>query len=43
MKQYKQSKKVMKIFKGGGSEKDMEKMMKKMGGAMKGGMPGMKF
>ncbi len=43
IKQYKQSKKVMKMFKGGGSEKDMEKMMKKMGGAMKGGMPGMKF
>lgn len=44
MKQYKQSKKMMKMFKGGDdmSEKGMEKMMKKMGG--KGMMPkGMKF
>lgn len=39
IKQYKQSKKMMKMFKGGGSsEKQMEKMMKKM---QKGGMPGM--
>ncbi|PLW79996.1 signal recognition particle protein [Candidatus Woesearchaeota archaeon] len=42
MKQYKQSKKMMKMFKGGDmSEKGMEKMMKRMG---KGGMPkGFKF
>ena len=44
LKQYKQSKKMMKMFKGGGgNDKSMEKMMKKMGGKMPGGMPGMKF
>ena len=45
IKQYKQSKKMVKMLKGGDmSEKGMEKMMKKMGGGkMKGGFPGMKF
>ncbi|MFH1063700.1 MAG: signal recognition particle protein Srp19, partial [Candidatus Woesearchaeota archaeon] len=40
LKQYKQSKKMMKSLKGlgGGSPAQMEKMMKRMGG----GMPGMK-
>lgn len=38
IKQYKQSKKMMKMFKGGSDEKQMEKMMKKM---QKGGLPGM--
>ncbi len=45
LKQYKQGKKMMKMFKGvgaTGSPKDMERMMKKLGG-MKGGMPGLKF
>jgi signal recognition particle subunit SRP54 len=37
LKQYKQSKKMVKMM--GGSEKGMDKMMKKFGG----GMPGMKF
>ena len=42
LKQYKQSKKMMKMFGGKmGSEKSMEKMMKRMGGGK--GMPGMKF
>ncbi|MGM5479908.1 MAG: signal recognition particle receptor subunit alpha [Nanobdellota archaeon] len=31
VKQYKQSKKMMKMMKGGGSEKDMQKLMQKMG------------
>jgi len=39
LKQYKQSKKMMKMMKGG-SEKDMQKMMQRMGG---GGIKGMKF
>jgi signal recognition particle subunit SRP54 len=39
LKQYKQSKKMVKMM-GGGSPKDMEKMMKKM---QKGGMPQLKF
>jgi len=43
IKQYRQGKKMMKMFKGGtGSPKDMEKMMKKFGN-LKGGVPGMKF
>jgi len=44
LKQYKQGKKMMKMFKGAGGSnpKAMEKMMKRMGG-MKGGMPGMKL
>ncbi len=43
IKQYRQGKKMMKLFKGGtGSPKDMEKMMKKLGN-LKGGMPGLKF
>ncbi len=37
LKKYRQSKKVMESMSGGGSRKDMEKIMKKMG---KGGMPG---
>ncbi|MBW2982830.1 signal recognition particle receptor subunit alpha [Candidatus Woesearchaeota archaeon] len=37
LKQYKQSKKMMKMMKGGGSQKDMQKMMQRMGGK------GMKF
>ena len=37
LKQYRQSKKMMKMFKG---EKDMEKMMKKMGGKLPKGMMG---
>ena len=36
LKQYKQSKKMVKMMKGG-NEKNMEKMMKRMGGAK--GMP----
>jgi signal recognition particle subunit SRP54 len=36
VKQYRQAKKMMKMFKGGGSQKNMEKMMKRMGG---GGIP----
>lgn len=32
IKQYKQSKKLVKMMKGGGSEKKMEKMMKRLGG-----------
>lgn len=45
LKQYKQSKKMMKMMKGTGdmSEKGMEKMMKKMGGGKMKGFPGMKF
>ena len=39
LKQYKQSKKLMKMFKGG-NVKNMEKMMKKVSG---GGMPGIKM
>ncbi|MBN1275666.1 signal recognition particle protein [Candidatus Woesearchaeota archaeon] len=39
LKQYKQSKKLMKMMKGG-SEKDMQKLMQRMGGK---GMSGMKF
>ncbi|MBD3208866.1 signal recognition particle protein [Candidatus Woesearchaeota archaeon] len=39
LKQYKQSKKLMKMMKGG-SEKDMQKMMQRMGGK---GMGGLKF
>ena len=35
LKQYKQSRKLMKMMKGG-SEKDMQKMMQRMGGGMKG-------
>jgi signal recognition particle subunit SRP54 len=43
LKQHKQAKKMMKMFKGGGTnDKQMQKMMKKMGGG-KGGLPGMKF
>ncbi|MFT4250711.1 MAG: signal recognition particle protein Srp54 [Candidatus Woesearchaeota archaeon] len=37
LKQHKQSKKLLKQFKGKGSEKQMQKMMQRMGGA--GGMP----
>ncbi len=39
LKQYKQSKKLVKVFKGAQSEKDMQKMMQKI---QKGGVPGMK-
>lgn len=44
IKQYKQSKKMMRMMKGGENmdEKSMQKMMKKMGGKMKG-MGGFKF
>jgi signal recognition particle subunit SRP54 len=38
LKQYKQSKKMAKMFKGAQSEKGMERMMQKI---QKGGMPGM--
>ena len=41
IKQHRKSKKMMKMFKGkGGSEKQMKKLMKRMG---QGGMPNMKF
>jgi len=40
LKQYKQSKKILKLMKGG-SEQDMQKMMRRMGG--RGGIPGLKF
>tara|TARA_Y100000310_G_C20695989_1_gene825766 strand:- start:3794 stop:5158 length:1365 start_codon:yes stop_codon:yes gene_type:complete len=42
IKQYKQSKKLVKMFKGKG-EGDIGKMMKKFGGAAGGGMPKLKF
>ncbi|MFT4310577.1 MAG: signal recognition particle protein Srp19, partial [Candidatus Woesearchaeota archaeon] len=41
IKQYKQAKKMVKMFKGGGSEKKMQQTMKQMMGKMKGG--GFKF
>lgn len=45
IKQYRQSKKIMKMFKGKGdvSKKGMEKMMKRFGGGKMKGMPGFKF
>jgi len=38
LKQYRQSKKLIKMMKPGSSEKDMQKMMQKMQGKMKGGL-----
>jgi len=40
LKQYRQSKKMMKAMKGGGNQKKMQQMMKKMQAG--GGMPGFK-